>query len=266
MRRLSWLLALASFAGCGGGNDRPACNNTCTSAGATQCSGSQVQTCTADANGCFAWSTAANCGSGQTCQNNACVSVCSTSSVQAACAQAATHVNSCCSLSATADSLCQGAVKQGRDPATDCGSFSGMSCSDLHAGLLAQGICCCPGGQACDPNASNACVPKCSTSADCASVSGRPACAPTIGTVNGSEAVAGPYICVANDGAPGHGCVGAQTCAGGATNVCAADSHGNDFCTTPCTGDAACANSGTACCNVRRTLDASSACGLCGSP
>ncbi len=44
-----------------------ACHNACSSAGATQCSGLQVQTCTADANGCLAWSAAATCGSGKSC-------------------------------------------------------------------------------------------------------------------------------------------------------------------------------------------------------
>jgi hypothetical protein len=86
------------------------------------------------------------------------------------------------------------------------------------------------------------------------------------GTVSGTLVVVGPYICVPNDGNLGHGCNGIQTCdgTGAASDICAVDSRGNHFCTTPCTGDATCGNASTACCNVSK-LD-TSACGYCKAP
>jgi hypothetical protein len=50
------------------------CGSACPAAGATQCSGSQIQTCTADASGCLAWSAPAACPTGLTCDAglNAC--------------------------------------------------------------------------------------------------------------------------------------------------------------------------------------------------
>src|SRR5207248_542711 len=52
------------------------CTNTCPNVGATQCSGAQVQTCTADANGCLSLAAPATCPSGQTCVSgqNRCLS------------------------------------------------------------------------------------------------------------------------------------------------------------------------------------------------
>jgi hypothetical protein len=266
MRAVS-LISIVAFAfACGGG--APPCTNTCASPGSTQCSGALVQTCAADANGCLAWGAGAACASGQSCLAGVCAAVdpCANPSVQSACAQASAHVNSCCGGTAAAKSgaqICKTQVEAGKDPATVCGTINGTSCSDMHNQALAAGVCCCPSGQSCDPSASNACVPRCTTNADCANVPGRTACAPTIGLVKGSEAVAGPYICVPDDGQPGHGC-NAPTCSG--TNVCARDSRGNAFCTTPCTGDTSCANNGVACCNVSRTFNGTPACGLCGSP
>jgi hypothetical protein len=52
----------------------PTCG-ACPAVGATQCSGLQVRTCTADASGCVAWSAAGDCPGGLTCNaaQNACV-------------------------------------------------------------------------------------------------------------------------------------------------------------------------------------------------
>jgi len=192
---------------------------------------------------------------------------CADSAVAAACAQAAANETSCCGgtqPASTGAQLCQSFVSASQDPATGCGTLSGMSCDALHASALQSDACCCPAGQLCDPSASNACAPACNTSADCPA--SRPACAPTFGTIGGSVVITGPYICVPNDGNLGHGCNGIQTCDGtGASNdLCAQDSRGNHFCTTPCTGDATCGNSGTACCNVAK--GSASACGFCAAP
>src|SRR4051794_14185689 len=79
---LSLAVAIASTLGCGGDED---CNK-CSNVGATQCSGTQVQTCTADANGCRTLSAAAPCGFGSFCSatTNACapcVNACSAAGI-----------------------------------------------------------------------------------------------------------------------------------------------------------------------------------------
>lgn len=80
MRRVPWSLAMLASAvvsGCsgGGGEEKKACSNTCPTAGATQCSGTQVRTCQAGGDGCLAWSAAAACPSSGLCSStaNACV-------------------------------------------------------------------------------------------------------------------------------------------------------------------------------------------------
>ena len=131
-RLLSVLLAfvIACGAGCGGGTN---CNNTCRSAGATQCSGPQVQTCTADANGCLAWSAAASCGAQRFCSAaaNACVACAGTCS-----SPGSTH--------------CSGAQVQ--------------TCSADANGCLSLSVpAACPPGQEC-LSGQNRCVgPSCST-------------------------------------------------------------------------------------------------------
>jgi hypothetical protein len=59
------LLLLGAESACSSGG--PSCTNTCSTSGATQCSGAQLQTCAAAANGCLAWSTAVSCSTGLSC-------------------------------------------------------------------------------------------------------------------------------------------------------------------------------------------------------
>jgi len=259
------LVSLIVWIGCGGKSGDP-CPTPCTE-GATQCSGSQVQTCARDANQCLVFGPASNCATGKTCSNNACTDICTLDVNRTACANASARFSSCCGGTETAqsaDQLCHSYVAQGRDPATACATLAATSCSDLHTSEVSAGQCCCPTNQACDYTASLACAQRCNLSSDCTSDPNRTACAPGIAMVNGTVAIIGPYICLPDDGNPGHGCNGALvTCIGSAYH-CASDSRGNQFCTTYCTGDAACGNPGTACCNVARA--GVPACGLCGSP
>ncbi len=257
------LLSLSASVGCGGKGGDP-CRTPCTE-GATRCSGTQVQTCARDTNQCLVFGPSSNCSAGQTCSNNACVDVCTLDVNKTPCANASAKFASCCGGTETAqtgDQLCHSYVAQGRDPATSCATLAGMSCTDLHASELSGGRCCCPANQACDYTASLACAPRCNRNSDCTTDPSRPACAPGIATVSGTVAIIGPYICLPDDGNPGHGCN--TTFCSGAAYHCATDSRGNQFCTTYCTGDAACGNPGTACCNVARF--GTPACGLCGSP
>lgn len=79
MQRAWWTVCLTvmMLAGCGGGSSesKTSCSNTCATAGATQCSGTLVQTCQAGGNGCLAWSGAAACPSAGLCSSSssACV-------------------------------------------------------------------------------------------------------------------------------------------------------------------------------------------------
>jgi hypothetical protein len=70
---------VSACGGAGGGGSTPStCNDTCSTTGKTQCSGSHVQTCQANANGCLTWSALAACPTGQACvaASNTCAAVC----------------------------------------------------------------------------------------------------------------------------------------------------------------------------------------------
>ena len=66
-------LVLQGGCSCGGGDSKStpplsACStNACSSAGATQCSGTQIQTCMATSDSCLAWGAPAACSAGNTC-------------------------------------------------------------------------------------------------------------------------------------------------------------------------------------------------------
>lgn len=70
-------IAVLTVAGCGGGGSgsNTSCTSTCSTAGSTKCSGTQVQTCQTGGDGCLAWSTAAACPGTGLCSvsENACV-------------------------------------------------------------------------------------------------------------------------------------------------------------------------------------------------
>ncbi len=139
-----------------------ACVDGCTTAGHTQCSGDQVQTCTADAQGCLDWSAAEACSDGETCSaaDNKCVDVCTTSDTSASCGTAATKFNTCCAgtqPARTGDELCHAAVQGGRDPQQVCSLGNQATCDQLHQALNFQGQCCCPAGKTCDAANGNAC-------------------------------------------------------------------------------------------------------------
>lgn len=245
------------------------CTNACPSAGATQCSNQQVQTCATGANGCLAWGAATACPSGQTCDGtkNACADMCMTAAVQSACGSAAMQFNQCCSgggQTFTATQICQLIKQAGQDPQAVCSSEATASCSTLHQQLLAgTPACCCPQGQYCDLSTSTwTCTSLCNTSADCASQAGRTACAPDSNTqgVIGVKAM----ICKPDDGQLYDGC-NTTSCSG--NGCCFADAQGNEFCSIACAGsDAQCGSSGIACCNLTdasHTTCSAPGCGLC---
>ena len=101
MRRLSCCVAMVAsvaLTGCSGGSSSDgggggSCTNTCSTANATQCSGTQVQTCLTGSDGCLAWSAPAACPDAGLCSAsaNACVAdPCGGMPVDGVCASAST--------------------------------------------------------------------------------------------------------------------------------------------------------------------------------
>jgi hypothetical protein len=74
---------------------------------------------------------------------------------------------------------------------------------------------------------------RCTTGAEC----NTKACAPNL---DAQSNPVGPYVCVANDGAAYHGCVGALTTCQDSGTCCFTDTQNNYFCATPCLNDSQC--------------------------
>lgn len=233
------------------------CVNTCPQASSTQCAGQQLQTCMANAQGCLAWSLAADCPTaGQVCDGgqNKCVDVCTTTAVASACTAAANQVNQCCGgtqPAATATSLCRAALAAGQDPQVQCSGQSSSSCANQSSQALSASQCCCPAGQTCDPENNGACVPACTSKADCATSDRGHACAPVaVNDVAGTR-----YVCRPHDGMAWHGCLYTANTFSADQVSCApgyecwaplsTEDWSNGFCTRSCSSAVTC---GTACC------------------
>jgi hypothetical protein len=209
---------------------------------------------------CSLGASGGSCPTGQTCVagsccTNVCASACCADSDAciggACCPSAQACGNACCSSGSVCYSDSAGNMQCGQTCA------SSTDCATSCCGLL-------PGGTSVCVTQDGSWNCRCDTSADCAGLASTPECAPSFSTIGGSEVVAGPYICKPDDGQPGDGCEGLTvTCSGSAWH-CATDSRGNQFCTTYCSTDVDCGNSGAACCDVQR--GSSSACGLCSNP
>lgn len=90
------------------------------------------------------------------------------------------------------------------------------------------GASCCGSGEACNGvSDAQQCAKTCASAADCPGQ----ACAPS---VTAGQPI-GPYVCVPNDGAAYHGCMGLLTSCGDGY-CCFADGNANQFCAKPCTG------------------------------
>jgi hypothetical protein len=116
----------------------PCAANGCSSSGAVQCSGDQVQTCAPTSDSCLGWSAAVPCPNGSACSavTNAC----------AALSQCAT--NGCTSSGGT---QCSGAQVQ--------------TCAATSSNCLAWGVpTSCAGGSTCSPATGNCgALPQCAT-------------------------------------------------------------------------------------------------------
>jgi len=147
---LGLVIALASVIACGGGPD---CKNPCSAVGTTQCSGTQVQTCRAESNGCLSFSAPAPCGFQQFCSatSNSCIACVNTCPNEGATQCTGTQVQTCTAdangcLAYAAPTTCPAGqscvTRQNR-----CLNDAGLACPSTPAVLSAAS----PAGPATDP-------------------------------------------------------------------------------------------------------------------
>ena len=185
----------------GGGSTGASCPNACAPS-ATQCVGTQVQTCTARLPGCPVWTAPGGCPAGQQCSGSACVQV-STGTTGGSCAN-----------------FCPA------EGATRCAGSQLETCSKASTTCLQWGpATSCPSGQACDPT-QNACSAGTGTGGTTGSAC-NPQCASAGATqctgvdveichaVSGCLIWSGPQTCPAG-----------QVCGGG-NNVCVQQDAGS---------------------------------------
>ncbi len=236
-------LALVAFCACHG--NLPTCADPCSNPGDTRCSDSgHVQTCTQQTASCVQWGPSAACQAGEICIDNACNDECQTDPIASVCNQAAAQITSCCGPTFGAAELCHNALTAGHDPIADCTAQAAATCAALHDQVKAQNVCCCGAGQTCDYQTSNwQCVKKCTSSADCASETGRPSCAPNLDPT--TSVSFSPDLCKPQDASLYDGCSNTDPCT---TGECYADSNSNLFCAAACVVDSDCGNISQACC------------------
>lgn len=111
------------------------------------------------------------------------------------------------------------------------GSSGGSPAAGSGGGSTCDASCgsaCCKIGEACVGIGGDAqCEKACAKASDCPGES----CAPAVY----AGVAVGPYICVPNDGAAYHGCMGLLTSCGSGY-CCFTDGNMNQFCAKPCTG------------------------------
>jgi len=232
------------------------CTSSCPGAGATQCSGNQVQHCLAGAQGCFSWGAPGPCPFGQFCDSsqNGCVDACSPEGVQASCTQAAESLQVCCSggfAIPTPAYICEFLVDAGLDPGPGCDSLASDSCATLHANGLQsvspfpRPTCCCPSLQFCDLSTPDwACVPSCRAGSECPAAA--PNCVPSV--TDAGVIGAATMICSAGQALLWRACDATSLCCPAGSD-CIEDANSNQYCAPqcspaqPCGGDPA-----VACC------------------
>jgi hypothetical protein len=171
------MLAIGSLSGCSRGSSGPSCRNACPSAGATECSGVQIQTCTADANGCLAWSSAAACPGSLSCNPTQGKCVCSDTCPSVGTTQCSGLLVQTCTADASgclawsSAAACPGSLScnptQGKCVCNDtCASAGTTRCSGLQiqtctadaSGCLAwSSAASCPGHVTCN-SAQGTCI------------------------------------------------------------------------------------------------------------
>lgn len=271
---------VAAQTGCGPGNCASGCcqggvckagteNSACGTAGATCGTCGAGQACNA-AKACEAVST----GCAMSCSGCCVGNVCNPGTATTACGVS----GGACATCQTGQTCGGGACQNACPPASVCGSAccsSSQTCIGDGTGAVACHATCsitsqCSAGSACSLLVNSgttlsygACLPialagaaRCATAADCANITGKPACAPF--GADGMGVTAAVKVCVPNDGAPYHGCNGSVTCSG--SYDCWIDSSGNSFCSTSgCASNAVCGAGG--CCSMMTCANAISACG-----
>ena len=195
--------------GCGGDCGACPAGSACSTAGA----------CVVMAGLCSAMNPTGTCSTGQTCLGGACCATRQTCGAvccddTAVCVRDAVGALSC-------QTRCVGSVDCASEPGSPC-------CAVLHdrAGnpIADYGVCLPTAG-------ASQC--RCTDGTECASGS----CAPS---TDSAGAPTSPYVCVANDSRPYHGCHGtfAASCPDG--YCCLGDDVGNVMCAQVCTNDTMC--------------------------
>ncbi|MBN2495731.1 MAG: PPC domain-containing protein [Deltaproteobacteria bacterium] len=132
---------------CDDSGEAPACvcNDTCTTAGETQCAGTVIQTCTADGDGCLGWANTTDCAdTNQACDDSGADAVC----VGGGCTDGETR--------------CDGDVVQtcadgAWGDTQDCAA-TGQTCDDSGADAVCVGETCTNGETRCDGNVVQTCT------------------------------------------------------------------------------------------------------------
>ncbi len=175
---------------CANGMCNTTCTDTCSSEGATECSGDGLRTCVRAVSGCLAWSTVTACPAQETCSNGMCTSTCQNEcsvSGESLCTADGTAVTACgqydsdpcldrstpvpCSLGQTCSngacvvtcvSTCtQGTTRCVGNSLETCGNYDSDPCLEWG------GLMLCPNGATCSNNVCGTqCGDECSAPGD----------------------------------------------------------------------------------------------------
>ena len=292
--------ALLGLVACGSSSST--CTNSCGSAGAKQCSGTQLQTCTADSAGCLSWGSTVDCPSGETCSDGSCKAsgcgptncasgccsggacqqgvmnnACGTGGAEcSACSAGQTCINALCKGTSTCGpancaGCCQGDICQGGTATSACGT-GGVTCAACSGNQTCSGGSC-QGGTCGPANCAGCCEGGICQGGGSTSACGTGGAA--CSTCSGGETCTGGSCQTAACGAAScpNGCCSGGTCVQGTINgacgaggsVCAVCGATQNCTNHVCTGGAACGPANCNGCCLNGVCQAGSATNACGT-